>query len=322
MNRIAVTGTGSLIGQGIIKSILRSKISDKVEIVGFDYFNDTIGSYLVKKNHLFPDILKDNVSEKDWINTVIHFFLKEKIELVFIGVDFELELFSRNKTLIESKTNAKIIVSNLKTIQIANDKFLTYKFLKEAKLNFPKTNKLSEISLNELSFPKILKPRIGYRSRNVFLLKNLDDFNNLRIKNIDDYIIQEYLGCDNQEYTCGTITINNTFRSIVLKRKLNNGNTSVAEHSEKYNSKIKEYIFKVNNILKPFGPCNYQLRVDSKGNPKIFEINLRHSGTTYIRSLFGFNEVEFLLNKILFKKEMEFNLNYGKAVRYFEEKLV
>ena len=69
--------------EGSVRLVRSTDTIKTVEIIGFDYFNDTIGSYLVKKNHLFPDILKDNVSEKDWINTVIHFFLKEKIELVF-----------------------------------------------------------------------------------------------------------------------------------------------------------------------------------------------------------------------------------------------
>ena len=71
-----------------------------------------------------------------------------------------------------------------------------------------------------------------------------------------------------------------------------------------------------------FGVCNFQLRVDTEGIPKIFEINARHSGTTYIRSLYGFNEIEYILEYILNKKDITFTIKEGIVKRYFEEFLV
>ena len=55
------------------------------------------------------------------------------------------------------------------------------------------------------------------------------------------------------------------------------------------------------------------------GLPKIFEINARHSGTTYIRSLYGFNEVEYILELMLNDKEIDFEVKEGKVQRYFDE---
>ena len=43
--KILVTGTGSLIGQAIIKSILNSNIRENVTLFGCDYFEDTVGGY-------------------------------------------------------------------------------------------------------------------------------------------------------------------------------------------------------------------------------------------------------------------------------------
>ena len=322
MKRIAVTGTGSLIGQGIIKSIKTSKLIERLEIIGYDYFPSTIGSFWTDKNFLLPDILSDEISEETWLNFLISNFNKEKIEIVFIGIDFELRLFSKYKKQIETETNARIIVSSLKSIKIANDKYLTYKFLKKNNLNFPKTKLLSQCKKADFDFPLIVKSRIGYRSNNVFLVKDFKELENLKIRNKRDYIIQEYLSNNDEEYTCGTLTHSKIYKSIILKRRLLNGNTSIAEHFFDRNQKIEHYIFNVNKLLMPYGPCNYQLRIDKNGNPKIFEINLRYSGTTYIRSLFGFNEIEFIICKELFEVENEFKLNYGKAMRYFEEKLI
>ena len=62
--------------------------------------------------------------------------------------------------------------------------------------------------------------------------------------------------------------------------------------------------------------------MDKNGIPKLFEINPRHSGTTYIRSLFGYNEVIYIINYLIHGKECKFSLVDGKALRYFEEKLI
>ena len=68
--------------------------------------------------------------------------------------------------------------------------------------------------------------------------------------------------------------------------------------------------------------CNFQLRLDSDGLPKLFEINARHSGTTYIRALYGFNEVEYILEYLLNNREISFKLQEGVVKRYFDEMLV
>ena len=39
--------------------------------------------------------------------------------------------FSKNKEIIESNTNCKICVSNVETVKISEDKFLTQEFLKK-----------------------------------------------------------------------------------------------------------------------------------------------------------------------------------------------
>ena len=50
MKKILITGCGSLIGQGLIKTMRDS--SRKYNIYGTDYIKDTIGHYIVKKSFL------------------------------------------------------------------------------------------------------------------------------------------------------------------------------------------------------------------------------------------------------------------------------
>jgi len=320
---IGVTGTGSLIGQAIIKSIKNSTKSNNYKIIGFDYFNNTVGSFLCESNHkLKTDIYSDPDLEDDWLQEILFHVKEESLDMLFIGVDFELELFAKYKSLIEKNSKCKIIVSSLETIKIGNDKYLTYEFLKKNNLNYPVTELPEDINLAKIKYPVIVKPRVGARSRGVFKVDNKEELIS-KIKNIENPIIQEYIGDEGTEYTCGIIYLDGELKaSIALNRTLKEGNTFISEYSKKSDKIIKKYITDIANKLKPYGSCNLQLRIDKDGVPKLFEINPRHSGTTYIRSLFGYNEVLYIINYITKGKQIKMVLKEGRAIRFFDEKLI
>ena len=321
-HNIGVTGTGSLIGQAIIKSIKNSNESNNFKIIGFDYFNDTVGSFLCERNYKLTDIYTNPDLEENWLQEILSHIKEELIDILFIGIDFELELFAKYKSLIEKNSKCKIIISSLDTIKIGNDKYLTYEFLKKNNLNYPVTNLPEDVNFSEIDYPVIVKPRVGARSRGVFKVNNKEELLS-KIKNIENPIIQEYVGDESTEYTCGIICLDGELKaSIALNRTLKEGNTFISEHSIKADKIIINYISDIANKLKPYGSCNLQLRIDNKGVPKLFEINPRHSGTTYIRSLFGFNEILYIINYILKGEETEMVLKEGRAIRFFDEKLI
>jgi carbamoyl-phosphate synthase large subunit len=318
--KIGITGTGSLIGQAIIKSIKKSSFKTST-LIGMDYFENTIGSYWTDKNYLLPDILKGETSIRSWVEEVIEIITSEHLNIIFVGVDFELSIFSTHKSEIEEKTNCIIMVSDLDTIRIGDDKYLTYEFLKGHSLYYPKTYTEYEIdtALLEIDFPMIVKPRNGYRSVNVFLVNNEIELRR-KIISIKNPIIQEYIGDKTSEFTCGTICFNKKVKkSIVLRRDLKDGNTSTTYLDGAIPPIITTYIENASSALGQFGVCNFQLRIDKQGLPKIFEINSRHSGTTYIRSLYGYNEIEYILEYIFNNRELSFSLKQGTVKRYFEE---
>jgi len=321
MSVIAVTGTGSLFGQAIIKSIKSSSFKNN-KLVGIDYFTDTVGSYWVDINFVLPDILDDNITDSMWLDKILSIIQENKVEVIFIGVDFELPFFAKYKNQIESITSCKVIVSDEKTISIADDKYLTYKFLRDNNLSYPLTFLKSEIDdaldAKKIHFPLIVKPRKGYRSVDVYLVNDRTKLHN-RMNIIENPLIQEYIGNEKTEYTCGVIAFDgNVKQSIALKRSLKDGNTITTYLSHKFPIAVKDYIENVSKKLNHFGVCNFQLRIDGE-IPKIFEINARHSGTTYIRSIYGFNEIEYILEYLLHKREIDFEIKEGIVKRYFDE---
>jgi len=319
--KIGITGTGSLIGQAIIKSLNNSDLKDKIDIIGFDYFEETVGGFWSNKNYILPDILKPNI-EKNWIETVTNIIDKEQIEVLFIGLDFELLLFAKYKEKIEKQTNCKIVVSNEKLLNIGNDKYFTYQFLKEHNINYPETYLVSDVNKDKIEYPCIIKPRVGARSKGVYIVKNKEDLEQ-KIQIVNEPVIQELIGTDDTEYTCGILCFDGKIiDTIALKRSLKEGNTFIAEYKKDFPQVIYEYIEKIANELKPFGPCNLQLRLGKDEKPFLFEINPRFSGTTYFRHLFGFKEVEYTVKHLLNMETSPFKMKEGKAFRYFDEKLL
>ncbi len=321
MYKIGITGTGSLIGQAIIKSIIRSSNKDKYSLVGFDYFPDTVGSLWCNKNYILPDLLKAG-TEEIWLKELTNIILNEKLNVLFVGVDFELPLLAEKKQEMESATNCKIIVSSKRVIEIGNDKYKTYQFLKDNGLYHPKTYLPSECDFSELAYPLIVKPRIGARSIGVYKVNNTKELERaLTLAN--DPIIQECVGDDTTEYTCGVIALDGELKAhIALNRSLKEGNTFISTYKKDISPVLEKYLIDITKKLQPHGSCNFQLRIDKHGIPKMFEINPRHSGTTYIRSLFGYNEIIYILEFLLEGNETKFDLTEGKAIRFFEEALI
>jgi carbamoyl-phosphate synthase large subunit len=319
--KIGVTGTGSLIGQAIIKSIVRSDHKSEYVLIGLDYFACTVGSLWCQKNFILPDLLKLD-QEEEWLSKIKQIIRAEDIRILFAGVDFELPILAKYKIEVETETNCRVVISSEEVIKIGNDKYYTYQFLKANELNYPLTYLPEECDFDSLLYPVIIKPRVGARSIGVQQVSNIHELKKA-LEKVKSPIIQELVGDDSSEYTCGIISFNgNLQRSIALNRTLKDGNTFISEFRHEYPKAIYLYLGKIANKLRPFGACNIQLRLDKNGTPKLFEINPRHSGTTYIRSLFGYNEVLFILKYLLEGIEIPFNLKEGKVIRYFEEALV
>lgn len=322
MTRVGVTGTGSLIGQAIIKSIRASSYARDCYVVGFDYFKNTVGSYWVNKHYLLPDVLDSRINESRWVNAVTEALGNERLQILFIGVDFELKLFAKYGQEMEQTTGCKIVVSDKGVIEIADDKYLTFQFLKNNGLPFPKTYLPAEISEIGGEFPAILKPRVGARSRDVYVVRNAGELND-KLAKVKDPILQELVGDVSEEYTCGVVFFDHQVREMIaLKRELRDGNTYSACHRRSFSSSIYDYINNIATKLEPYGACNFQLRIDGNGIPKLFEINARHSGTTYMRCLFGFREVEYVISYVLGQETPRFELKDGLVKRYFEEMFI
>ena len=111
-------------------------------------------------------------------------------------------------------------------------------------------------------------------------------------------VVQQHVGHADAEYTAGVIAFNGVVdAAIVMRRDLRDGNTYRAFVEP--DKGLAEAVIAMGSALRPHGPANFQFRLDAAGVPRVFEINARFSGTTPLRALAGFNEVEMCARKVI-----------------------
>jgi carbamoyl-phosphate synthase large subunit len=316
MKNILVTGAGAVLGQGILRCLQEDRESIFIHTCDPDWRSS--GHWLGDKAHKIP-MAKD----ENYISTLEEIIKAEKIDLIFIGTDSELPLFSIEKSRLENLYNIKIIISSNRVIQIANDKWLTAKFLQENGFPYPKSFMTSDIAgikqlVAESSYPYFAKPIDGARSLGIKVIYTERDLLDLTTYE-NNLVVQEFLPDTEGEFTSGCIVFHGVCKAVVtLKRDLRDGNTYRAYYNNSY-SQYDEFISEVACKLGVEGPCNFQFRIKN-GLPVIFEINSRFSGTTPLRYFFGFNEVHEILYFILYAKEISKpSLKEGMVMRVWSD---
>jgi len=290
--KVIITGAGALLGQGMIRSLKQSSL--KTHIVAVDPSPYAAGLYWSDSAHLIP-----YANDPRYIDQIKNIIRIETPDAILVGTDVELHIFAKYRKMLEDEFGIHILVSNPRVIGIADDKYLTYKFLKNNGFSYPETclpgdeEKLISI----VGFPLVIKPRIGARSVGVHKVNDKRTLNRLLLETKEKLVIQECVGSSHGEYTASALVFDGKCNaSIVMQRELRDGNTYRA-YIEEY-KELNEKVRTLGEALKPYGSVNFQFRLDDT-QVKVFEINSRFSGTTPLRACAGFNEIELCLRRIL-----------------------
>jgi carbamoyl-phosphate synthase large subunit len=280
--KVLVTGVGGGAGQSILKAL---RGANYLDVLAVDSSPLAAGLYFGYKGLVGLEAL-----HPDYVSNLLKISMQNEVQYIFPGHDVELKVLANSKQMF-LMNGIKVIISSPKVIEICDDKLQTANFLAVAGFNFPKTQSFKEYEWDGNSV--ILKPQKGgARSKNTFLARSEDEYNKFSVSvDPENCVVQEFI--DGDEYTCGSVFFEDNLTCVIsMKRELRNGDTYKA-FSLKSDS-INNYVSAVVQELKPFGACNVQLKLRD-GEPYIFEINARCSGTTAARALVGLNEPDIIL---------------------------
>jgi len=337
---VLVTASGAPGAPGIIKS-LRLNGERKIRIVATDMNPDSYGLFVAEKGYVVPP----GVST-EYIPKMLRIAEKEEVDVLLPLSTYELMSISKNKAKFES-IGTKVMVSDPKPLEIANNKGKLYEFLRKKEIPTPNAIMVDSLdkferSVHKLGYPDVpvcVKPQISKGGRGFRILKKDIDKVDLLInykpdntittleemisilENAEPFpklVVMEYL--PGKEYSIDLL-VKNGEPLITIPRardaiKLGISFIGTVERNEG----VAEM---ANKIVRAIGldyNINLQLKYSSEGIPKIIEVNPRVSGTIVLCTGAGVNMPYLGVKMALGEEIPEIKPKYGtKMIRYWDE---
>lgn len=318
--RVLVTGAGSGVGQGIVKALRASELP--VTVIAADISPMNAALYRAEGAVLIPP-----VESADALSAIVAVLQQLKIDVVMIGSEFDLSFFSNNKQEIETRSGAIVIAASPKTVEIADDKWLTAEFLREhglpyAEAHLPTSTADAVRVADAWGYPIVLKTRRGTSSRHVYIVRNQDELQKLYLE-IPVPMLQRLIDIPSSqlgsEYTCSVFKTDDgkMIGPFTVRRTLRGG-TSWHIEVAKFEA-LHAPLLAIAGAIDYIGSLNVQLMLTEQGAIP-FELNARFSGTTAVRAHFGFNEPAMALLSFFYKEAVPAPIiRSGIAMRYNEE---
>lgn len=341
--KVLVTGIGGGgHGEQILKALRMSTLP--LEIVGSDMTIYSKSKAIVDEFFVLPP-----ASDDRYIDVLISECVERGIQILFHGSEPELKKMSENREKI-TKAGIFLPINSKEVIETCMDKYKTIEFLKKNNFYYPKSFRVRSIQDVESVniFPVVLKPSIGGGgSANTLIAQSKEElivFTKYLFNSYDEFIVQEYVGDPNCEYTVGVLhdMEGKLINSIAVKRMITSslGNRIKIKNmtqnktlgdvlvissgiSQGEIGKFPEITSQCEEIARKLnsqGPINIQCRFVNE-RVYIFEINPRYSGTSSMRALVGMNEPELMIKYHYFKENIDrgFSFKEGFVLRGLEE---
>ena len=310
---IGISCIGSGVGQSVINSLRLSRLPIKTVGLGTNPF--AYGAYDCDTY----DYTK-SIYDEGFIDDLIDKCKKHNVDLIIPGLDDEVLFYAQNSKKFED-AEIKAMYAEEELVKLCRDKERMSSVLNWVAEVFVKSYNKStlneDITNGSVKFPFIAKPRGGFASRGVEIIRNPEDLHKIT----DNHIIQElaipekkdpnydyYMKqiAKNKNPQVSEISIQLVYtpdRQLIGRmfsyNKLNNG---IPIEIVPYDN---NYVWRIIDKLTPTllkmglqGPLNIQGRLTESGL-KLFEMNPRFTGITGLRALMGFNEVEACLKEWL-----------------------
>ena len=321
-------------GEQILKALRLAET--KYTVIGGDMSATSKGLYEVEQGYVLPP-----ATDGSYINTLVKICRRHGVTALFHGSEPELRAMSNARDQIEGE-GILLPINPAPVIDLCLDKVKTCDFLRDQGFGVSAYNRIScEADLERFPhLPAVLKPSVGGGgSANIFLAQTADELLGLgryMLSIYPEFIVQEYLGTPDSEYTVGVLFDMNgeLMNSIAVRRNILSSLSNrirVANRTERddlgpvlaLSSGVSQGLIgrfpevtgpceEVARVLGCRGPLNIQCRF-VEGKVYIFEINPRFSGTTSLRAMVGYNEPDVLIRKHLFGESIPLHFPYAEG---------
>lgn len=337
---VLLTGVGAPGAPGII-NCLRKNGEREIRIVGVDMNEYASSQSLVDQFYVIP-----SAKNPKFMMEILDICKKEKVDIIQPIVTKELEVFARNRDLLD-RDDIIVNVMNTELLKVANDKGKLLSKLRELNIETPEfylANTVTEIekAFLNLGYPdkpvcikitdsngsrglRIVDPNI---SRISLFLNNKP--NSIYIsyseligtlnesRELPEMMIMEFL--PGNEYSVDVLADNGEVVYAVNRRGTTIVNSIQLGCVVEKDNKTIELSKQVTELLKLDGNFGLDIKEDINGRPQIMEINPRLTAGIVACAAAGVNLPYLGIKKILGEELPNNRINYGtKMLRRWEE---
>lgn len=252
------------------------------------------------------------ISDPYYIDSIVQACIEENIALIVPTIDTDLLLLAEQKSYIEEKTNAKVLISDIEVVKICRDKINTQRFLEKNNLKIPKMYSDEEISNGDVSFPLFIKPKSGSSSINTFKVNDMNELNTY-MSIVEDPVIQNFMS--GEEYTVDVfLDFESNIITIVPRLRIATRSGEISKGKIMKDQEIIDDVTRFMKLLKPIGHITVQLMKTDKGIEYI-EVNPRFGGGAPMSIQSGADSCENLF-RLLLGNKLEYNENYKENLTF------
>lgn len=252
------------------------------------------------------------ISDDGYIPKIIEICKANNISLVVPTIDTELVKLAENKSLIESESGARVLISDVQSVRTCCDKTLTAKYFAEHGFDCPATYDIEKNDA-KLEFPLFIKPRDGSSSIGAYKVENkkqLDFF----AEYVNNPIVQECV--DGKEYTadCFCDFDGNIITVVPRWRIITRGGEILRGKVEK-NRYIIDDVKRLLTSMGFIGQITVQCFLTKENKVKYIEINPRFGGGAPMSIAAGADSCENLY-RLLRGDKLCYNEDYEDGAVY------
>lgn len=332
---VLITAAGNVFMPGTT-DCLRNNGERNIRLIGADMNDDK--TMLEMFDAYYPVPRGD---DPQYVDTILEICKKENVDIVLPIMSVELEALSRNIKKFE-EVGTKVSVSNIASLEIANDKLKLMNYLKDN--NFPYAEYQSVKTIDELS---IAVAKMGYPNKKLCIkATNASGSRGFRILdantsrydkffydkpstseiNIDDFLsilrekqefpellVMEYL--PGNEYSVDALVNNGKVLQCCCRKSLRMENSIMLDSEVVNHPEIVKLCTDVIEKLGLDGNIGFDIRENSNGQAMIMECNPRITAGIAVFYHAGINLPYLCVKKLLGEKLPDLTLKYGTIVK-------
>lgn len=290
----------------------RESLDSKSIIVATDHQATAPALYFADKQYIAPLI-----SDPGYVDFLLDICCKENIRAITTLIDPEIEILAKNRQRFIDNGILPLCPSK-ETAHLCFDKFALFEHLNKNDIPTVLTydsydNFLRGLTKGDINFPVFIKPRTGSGSVGIHKIHNIEELKSFIYEGEHEYIIQEFMDCEDCDADVYIDTISHKPVSMFSKHKIETRIGGANKTISFKDERLFNFIKQICKVLEFNGPVDMDFWYRD-GVYYLSEVNPRFGGAYLHAYGAGVNFVPLIVNNINGIENKEDIGNYNEDV--------